>query len=111
LTIPLLVAAFELFLVKMRALCTASALFMTGHRRAVNCRFVIAPPPGDRWVVVDMERRVAAEVFLRKGHMPLDCRKSDSMMTSAATVDRVQGMSGERVREEGKRSVGEIQLS
>ena len=36
LTIPLLVAAFELLLVKIRALWTARALFMTGHRRAVN---------------------------------------------------------------------------
>jgi hypothetical protein len=48
----------------------------------------MAPPPGERWVVVDIERRVAAEVFFRKGHMPLDWRKRDSMM--ATIVLRLQ---------------------
>jgi hypothetical protein len=78
---------------------------MTGHRRAVNCRFVIAPPPGDRWVVVDMERRVAAEVFLRKGHMPLDCRKRDSMVRNEQSK-RCEKVSCEMGRR--RESVGEI---
>lgn len=33
-----------------------------------------------------MERRVAAEVFLRKGHMPLDCRKRDSMVQNSHSI-------------------------
>ncbi len=52
---------------------------MTGHRRAMNCRLVMVPPPGDCWVVVERERRVAGQVFFKKGHMPLDWRSKASM--------------------------------
>ena len=53
---------------------------MTGHRRAMNWRLVIVPPPGDCWVVVERERRVAGQVFFKNGHRPLDWRRSASMM-------------------------------
>src|SRR5580700_7819109 len=64
----------------MRALWTASALFMTGQRLAINCRFVIVPPPGDWCVAVERERRVAGEVFFRNGHMALDWLSRDSIV-------------------------------
>jgi hypothetical protein len=59
----------------MRALWTASALLMTGQRRAMACRLDIVPPPGlvlDGVIVVVSERRVAAEVRFRNGHMARD---------------------------------------
>ena len=52
-----------------------------------------------------MERRVAAEVFLRKGHMPLDCRKRDSMVRNEQSK-RYAKVSCEMGRR--KESVGEI---
>ena len=73
LTMPVPPAAFpKLRRELMRALWTARALFMTGHRRAMNCRFVMVPPPGDWRVEVDKVRRVAGEVFFKKGQTPLD---------------------------------------
>ena len=72
LTVPVVVAAFATPRLWMRALCTARALFMTGHRRAMNWRLVMVPPPGDWWVVVDSVRKAPGEVFFKKGHMPLD---------------------------------------
>jgi hypothetical protein len=42
----------------------------------------MVPPPGDWWVVVDRDRKVAGEVFFKKGHMPLDWRSRASMMST-----------------------------
>ncbi len=55
-------------------LCTARALPMTGHRRAIVCRFDIAPPPGDAGQTVDVEsdRSVAGEAFFKNGHTAFD---------------------------------------
>ena len=66
----------------MRALWTARALFMTGHRRAMNCRLVMVPPPGEWWVAVDKERRVDGEVFFKKGHMALEWDNKASIVAS-----------------------------
>jgi hypothetical protein len=35
-------------------------------------KLVMVPPPGDWWVEVERERRVAGEVFFKKGQTPLD---------------------------------------
>lgn len=56
---------------------------MTGQRRAMICRLLMAPPPGAVcWtlVLVDMERRVAGEVLFKKGHIALDWRRRASMV-------------------------------
>jgi hypothetical protein len=37
------------------------------------CRLDMLPPPGEAWrVEVESERRVAGEVFFKKGHMDFD---------------------------------------
>src|ERR1035438_1360218 len=57
------------------AVCTASALPIMGQRRAMVCRLDIAPPPGEAWlraVLVESDRRVAGDVFCKKGHRDLD---------------------------------------
>lgn len=41
------------------------------------------PPPGEAWlraVVVERDRRVAGDVFCKKGHMDLDWRRTASMI-------------------------------
>jgi hypothetical protein len=55
------------------AVWMASALPMTGQRRAMVCRLDMLPPPGEVWrVEVERDRRVAGEVFFKKGHMDFD---------------------------------------
>ena len=82
----------------MRALWTASALFMTGQRLAINCRFVIVPPPGDWCVAVERERRVAGEVFFRNGHMALDWLSRDSIVQYLCRSMDLCGVAGVRNR-------------
>ena len=48
----------------------------------------MVPPPGEAWrVVVDRVRKVAGEVFWRKGHIERDWRRRASMMALFATVN------------------------
>jgi hypothetical protein len=45
----------------------------------------MVPPPGDAWVravEVERERRVAGDVFCKKGHRDLDWRRTASMMAT-----------------------------
>jgi hypothetical protein len=47
------------------------------------CRLDIVPPPGETWlrtVEVERERRVAGDVFCKKGHRDLDWRRTASMI-------------------------------
>lgn len=54
---------------------------MMGQRRAMVCKLDMLPPPGETWrVEVERERRVAGEVFFKKGHMDFDWRRTVSMM-------------------------------
>jgi len=53
---------------------------MTGQRRAMVCRLLIVPPPGEGRVAVERERKVLGEVFLRKGQRCLDWWRRDSMI-------------------------------
>jgi hypothetical protein len=41
----------------------------------------MVPPPGDWWVEVESERKVAGEVFFKKGQTPLDWWRRASMVT------------------------------
>lgn len=62
---------------------------MTGQRRAIVCKFDMLPPPGEAChlaVEVDSDRRVAGEVFFKKGHMALDCRRTESMIAVGRIV-------------------------
>ena len=55
-----------------------------GQRRAIVCKFDMLPPPEEDWrVEEESDRRVAGEVFFKKGHIALDCRRTVSM------VDRI----------------------
>ena len=65
------------------AVCTASALPIIGQRRAMVCKLDIVPPPGETWVravEVESERRVAGDVFCKKGHRDLDWRRTASIV-------------------------------
>ena len=62
--------------------CTASALPMTGQRWPSSWSFEMVPPHGEAWgrVEVDRARRVEGDVFFKKGHMALDCRRTASIV-------------------------------
>jgi hypothetical protein len=47
---------------------------MMGQRRAKSCKLDMAPPPGELWraVVIDKARSVAGDAFMRKGHIERD---------------------------------------
>lgn len=69
------------------ALCRLIAGAMTGHLRAMACKFDMEPPPGEAVctaVLVERERRVATLLFLRKGQTPFELRRRASI-----TVDVV----------------------
>lgn len=75
------------------AVCTAIALPMTGHRRAMVWRLEIVPPPGEtRRVVVERVRRVAGQVDFRNGHMARDCLRRASMIATKSEMERNSGM-------------------
>ena len=60
---------------------------MMGQRRAMVCRLDMLPPPGEALrVVVESERRVAGEVFFKKGHMDFDWRSTASMIAGFGVV-------------------------
>jgi hypothetical protein len=65
----------------MREDWTASALPITGHRRAKTCNFEIVPPHGEACgrVAVDRARSVAGDARFKKGQTPLDWRKTASI--------------------------------
>ena len=60
---------------------TARALPMMGQRLASRLSFDMEPPQCEALgrLVVDRARRVAGDAFFKKGHMALDCRRTDSM--------------------------------
>ena len=82
---------------------------MTGHRRAMNCRFVIVPPPGDWRVVVLKERRVAGEVFFKKGHTPLDWwRRASISRFSWVLARRFERLDSRGRGEKGREGGGKL---
>jgi hypothetical protein len=53
------------------------------------CRLDMLPPPGEALrAVVERERRVAGDVFFKKGHMDFDWRSTASMIAFSRLVWR-----------------------
>ena len=60
----------------------------------------MVPPPGDCCLVVERVRRVAGEVFFKKGHMPFDWRRRASILVSqfVREIEREVGSKSQRKR-------------
>lgn len=68
----------------------------------MNCKLVMVPPPGDWWVEVERERRVAGDVFFKKGQTPLDWRRRASIVVCFnVKIEAMRGNAG--VREQNGR--------